>query len=437
MMLLKQTLSLFVSFFLFLIAVSAQELSIQGIKGLRTSHQINQIYRLTTYNNEGLLLGDTRFDNGDLDGLLVHFDQNGKVLKEIRVGRTNSFERIIDLNEHENGYYLLLNSVSQRGKASLLLYHLDKDLGVTSSEEIVIPEMTTANGMVYNPKSNKLEIVVAITDKKDDMFPRLVSYDLENKTQSYIDLNQKNRQEKLEDFEIYRMTKDKDGKRIAKKMTIEELIDSGHGNLHTKINKECMSIRFADKNYDELLITGLENSSAITDFWVANVVDNKVIWEDRFPTDVGGDEGKFTFKTNDGYIVFGHEYTKNANGTLYSYRIVILDKDGKETDEKKFDKSQKDWFKDVVRLGEQHFLMFGQTQSVTRESSFEKEDKINSSNLWAIMVNDKGEMVTDYVHETETIDEAFVLSRLESGDSLIVYKSDGVFKIAKIVIEIP
>jgi len=149
-----------ICFFTFLINVNAQELSIEDIKGLRISHQINNIYSLTTHNNDGLLLADTRFDNGDLDGLLVHFDLNGKVLKEIRIGRTNSFERIVGLNKYDNGYYLVLNSVNQRGEAALILYYLDNDLAITTTEDIKIPEMETANAVTFNPKSNELKIVV-------------------------------------------------------------------------------------------------------------------------------------------------------------------------------------------------------------------------------------------------------------------------------------
>ena len=429
--LLLSTLCLFVLVF----SANAQELSIKDIKGLKTSHQINDIYRLTTHNSNGLLLADTRFDSGDLDGLLVYFDLNGKVLKEIRTGTINSFERTIDLVKHDNGYYLLLNRASQKGKASLLLYHLDKNLGITLTEEIQVKNMNSADAVVFNPTSNELKIAVSVSDGEDMVFPRLVSYNIENKSQSFLDLNQKNRPEKLEDFSIYKMTINKDGKQVPQRISTSELIRLGKGNLHTKINKECMSIQFSDENYDELLLTGLENSSSVTDFWVAKIVENKVVWEDRFPTGVGGDEGNFTFKTKDGYIVFGHEYTKKGD-SFYTFRTVILDKNGKEKDAKQFDKGQKDWFKDVERLGEKYFLMFGQTQSTTREG-FLEEDKINTSNLWAILVNDKGEMVKDYLHETESIDEAFVITKLENGDSLIVFESDGVLKIGKIVIYVP
>ena len=102
----QKPLSIFLLFFTFLITGVAQELSIKDVKDLKTSHDINFIYRLTTHNSNGLLLADTRFDSGDLDGLLIYFDENGKILKEIRVGRTNSFESIVDLVKYENGYYL-------------------------------------------------------------------------------------------------------------------------------------------------------------------------------------------------------------------------------------------------------------------------------------------------------------------------------------------
>ena len=432
---LKQSLSIFICFFIFLITSVAQELSIEDFKNLKTSHQINHIYRLTTHNNDGLLLADTRFDNGDLDGLLVHFDLNGKVLKEIRVGLINSFERIVGLTKYDNGYYLLLNSVNEKHEASLLLYHLDKDLIITSTEEIEITEIETANAVAFNPISNELKIVVSVTDKEKNTFPRLVSYHVESKVQSYFDLNQKNRPEK-ENESAKMVTVIKDAKQTQQKPTPAQMKAMGMKSSVDPFNKECVSIEFLDENYDELLITGLENSSTITDFWVAKVMDNQIIWEGIFPTDIGGDEGKSTFKTKDGYIVFGYEYTKKIDHH-YSYRALILNKNGKETAAKEFNTGKKDWFKDVERLGESYFLMFGQTQSVTREKSLEKKDKINTSNLWAILVNDKGEMVTDYLHKTESIDEAFVLTKLKNGDSLIVYKSNDVLKIAKIILNLP
>ena len=80
---------------------------------------------------------------------------------------------------------------------------------------------------------------------------------------------------------------------------------------------------------------------------ITKVVNNQIVWEDKYPTKIGGDEGKAIFKTKLGYINFGHEYTKNRN-IYYSYRVLLLDENGKEIGAKQFDKSQKDWFKDIV-----------------------------------------------------------------------------------------
>lgn len=431
----QKPLSIFLLFFTFLITGVAQELSIKDVKDLKTSHDINFIYRLTTHNSNGLLLADTRFDSGDLDGLLIYFDENGKILKEIRVGRTNSFESIVDLVKYENGYYLLLNSVSQQYQTSLLLYHLDKDLLITSTEDISISGMDEASAVTFDPTRNELKIIVSITDDNENIFPRLVSYDIENKTQSFLDFNKKTRPEK-EDESAQTIMVIKDGKQTVQKLTRAQMKAMGMKSFTDNVNKSCASIRFANENYDELLITGTENSSTITDFWVAKVVDNEIVWEDRYPTDVGGDNGKSTFKTKDGYITFGHEYTKKID-RYYSYRALILDHNGKETDAKEFDTGKKDWFKDVEQLGEQYFLMIGQSQLITLPKTRMEMQKVETSNMWIILVNDKGEKVTDYVFETESLDEAFVLSKLDNGDSLLVFRSDGVLKVSKIIINIP
>ena len=424
----KNTLSILLCLIAFLTTITAQELSIEDVKGLQTSHQINHIHKLAMHNDDGLLLADTKFDNGDLDGLLVHFNLKGRVLKEIRVGLIDSYERIVGLNAYENGYYLLLNSVNKQNVTSLLLYKLDKNLSIVSSEKIVVPNIDAANAMVFNPKTNKLEIVVSITDEKGNMFPRLVSYDIVNETQSFLDFSQRNRPEKIENRILNVTVKDKDGNKVNKQMTAPSFV--------AQVKKECFSIQFSDNNYDELILTGWENSLTITDFWVAKVVDHKIVWQDRFPTKVGGDEGKFTFKTADGYIVFGHEYTKTKTD-YYGYRTLTLNKNGKETNAKRFDKDQKDWFKDALKLSDNYFLMFGQTQTIAFPKLRSEEEKEKTSNLWAIIVNDKGEMVTDYVHETENIDEAFVFAKIDNSASLVVFNRDGKLKIAQLIIHYP
>jgi hypothetical protein len=416
----------------------AQKLEIDNIQNLKTTHPTNQIYDLKSINNDGLLIADTRLENGYLNALLVHFNLKGEILKEITLGKTDSYERVVSLAETETGYYLLLNSVKRGGQRTLLFYTLDKALSILSSEEIVIPNIQTANSMVYHPKRNTLMITISI-EKGNDNFPQLVIYDLA--TQSIVatlDFNKKNRpeDEKVSNFPITIIKTDKNGKRVKVKTTEKELAKHNIKPTKKGINKECMSIQFAGENYDELLLTGLENSTNITDFWVAKVVNNQIIWEDKYPTKIGGDKGKAIFKTKLGYINFGHEYTKNRN-VYYSYRILLLDENGKEIGAKQFDKSQKDWFKDVVQLSEETFLMFGQEQTVTLPKSMLGEEIVNTSNLWAIVVNAKGEMIIDFLHETDEIEEAHAATRLDNGDILILYSNDKNLKTAQLKLLAP
>jgi len=81
-MLLKKIILFAFAFHLFMVFAFCQEVNINNISDLNISHKINHIYKLITHDNGGLLLADARFDNGDLDGILIHFDLAGKVLNE-------------------------------------------------------------------------------------------------------------------------------------------------------------------------------------------------------------------------------------------------------------------------------------------------------------------------------------------------------------------
>lgn len=402
-MIFKQTTRIFLFFFAFITTVSAQELSINAIKGLSVTHEINQIYDLIMVGNDGLLIGDTRLDGDDLDGLLVHFNLNGRVLKEIRLGRTDSYERIVKLEKTENGYYLLMNSVKKDGTKRLLFYQLDSTLAILSSEVIDIPNLT-ANAMTYDEKRKALMIVASI-EVEERNFPRLITYDLATKKViQTLDFNKKN---------------DAEGLKFSSSKWI----------------KKCHAIRFSDEKYSELILTGQENSANDSDFWVAKVIDNQIIWEDIFPTAIGGDEGHSTFKTPSGYLSLGHEYTKKPS-IYYTFRTLSLDQNGQEVHSEQFNKGKKDWFKDVIRLGEKHFVMFGQSQIATSKTIFE-EEKIKTSNLWAIMVDDKGKFIVDYEYETEMIDEAHAITRMENGDMLMLFSRNGDLQIGVLELVVP
>ena len=398
-----------------------QEISLHTIADLRPSKKLNHIYKLIPHKEGGLLLTDARW-NGDLDALLIYFDLEGEILKEIRIGKLNSYERIVNISKYENGYYLLLNSVSQKGKASLLLYNLDNDLEIITDEEIVIEEMSTASVMIYNPINNGLEIVVLKRDQEENSYPSLVHYDLNSKGQSYLDLSTKSR---VENKQVPQASG-----RASNDFNPWQSRQINH------VNKECLNIQFATESCKEILLTGLENSSTITDFWVASIVDRKQVWEDRYPTELGGDEGMFTFKVNDEYLVFGHEYSKQGN-SYYSYRTLHLDKNGKELSAKRFDSGKKDWFKGVIPVKNNHFLMFGQSQSVDRARSISEIEKIKSSNLWAVMVDERGSMVSDYLHKTDTIDKALAIAKSKKGEVLIVFNSNDLMKIGQLKVDIP
>jgi hypothetical protein len=402
-MMFKQIISIFLYFFAFTTSISAQELSINTIKNLSITHEINRIYDLKMIEKDGLLIGDTRLDGDDLDGLLVRFNLKGRVLKEIRLGRTDSYERIVKLEKTENGYFLLMNSVKKDYTKRLLFYQLDNALGILSSEIINVPNLT-ATAMTYDAKRKAL-IIVASIKLKEKNFPRLITYDLASKKIiQTLDLNKKNRAEK---------TKPASSKWI----------------------KKCNSIRFSNDFSNELILTGQESSSNGSDFWVAKVIENEIIWEDRFPTTIGADEGHSTFKTPSGYLSFGHEHTQKA-GINYTYRTLALSENGKKTNVEQFNTGKKDWFKDVVRLGERHFVLFGQSQASSSKSIFD-EEKTTASNLWAIMVDDKGKFIVDYEYETEMIDQAHTITRMDSGDMLMLFRRDGDLKIGILELVVP
>ncbi|MGB0863536.1 MAG: hypothetical protein ACPG19_04665 [Saprospiraceae bacterium] len=398
-MTLKKTLLIFPCLFIFLINASAQKLGIKDIKNLRVTHQINQIYALEMIKKDGLLIGDTRLEGGDLDGLLVRFNLKGRVLKEVRLGRTDSYERIIKLEKTKKGYYLLMNSVKKDKTRRLLFYELDNALSILSSEVISIPNISTE--MVYDSKRNVLMIVTTIFDKKNS-FPQLITYDLTTKKIiKTLNFNQVNRPEKGKKRPTFKWT------------------------------KACTSIRFSDESYNELLLTGSESSTNISDCWIAKVVDNQIIWEDRFATTVGRDEGISTFKTPAGYLSFGHEYSQKT-GINFSYRTLLLSEKGQEKSAERYYRRQKDKFKDVVRLGKKHFVMFGHSQEMMLLDA-----KPKASNLWAIMVNEKGEFIVDYEHQTEMIDEAYAITRMDNGDMPILFERDGDLMIGILELLVP
>ena len=402
-MVFKQIISIFLYFFAFITTISAQELSINTIKGLSITHEINRIYDLKMIENDGLLIGDTQLDGDDLDGLLVRFNLKGRVLKEIRLGRTDSYERIVKLEKTENGYYLLMNSVKKDNTKRLLFYQLDNALGILSSEVINIPNLT-ANAMTYDAKRKAL-IIVASIELKEKNFPRLITYDLTaKKIIQTLDLNKKNRFERTK-------------------------------SASSKWIKKCNSIRFSNDFSNELILTGQESSSNGSDFWVAKVIENEIIWEDRFSTAIGADKGHSTFKTPSGYLSFGHEYTKKA-GINYTYRTLALSENGKKTNVEQFNTGKKDWFKDVVRLGEKHFVLFGQSQASSSKTIFD-EEKTTTSNLWAIMVDDKGKFIVDYEYKTEMIDQAHAIARMDNGDMLMLFRRDGDLKIGILELVVP
>ena len=411
----------------------AQQLNIEHVSDLKISHPINHIYKLISNNNSAILVADARFDKGDLDGFLIQFDLEGKVLKELRIGKAITFERIVNVCKNAEGYYLLMNSVEQNGKASLILYNLDNSLNIVSEEVIVIPEMQSANTMIFNPEKYLLEIVVSISDHQNNTFPRLVQYNLADKTMSHLDFKLKNRPGKIGEADADTPVIETNGNKVNQKMTPDQLRERGLSMLMFKVNKECVNIQFANNSYKELLLSGWENSKTITDFWIAKVVDNAIVWEDMFTTKIGGDEGKFTFKTDYGYLVVGHEYTKN-DGSFYSYRTLALDNNGTKLSEQKFDTGNKDWFKDLIQIDEKHFLLFGQSQEITRSDSIEAFEEVLSSNLWTILVDSRGEYVADYLHKTKTLDESCAIAAFENNTIIVVSKTNEVINIGKIIL---
>ena len=185
--------------------------------------------------------------------------------------------------------------------------------------------------------------------------------------------------------------------------------------------KSCKRIHILDEKKEHFLLVGYETST-ITDFWVAKVEQNKVVWEYQYPTSYGGDEGKVGFLTEEGnYIIFGHEYTKKLD-TLYDYRTLLLNSKGEQIKSHRYchKKGTKDWLKDAIQLNEQEYLMFGQVEELRKP--VRSLTHVFSSNLWFVSVDQRGNKIDAFFYETEGLDKALYLISLDNNRVMAIYQ---------------
>lgn len=447
---------------LFITPIFAQNITIESTVDLKTDYKIIEIKetKTVTLNNEPIIvaLANIRLPEYRVGAALLFFDLEGKLLKEQAFDDEKYNFKAVSIIQKEEHYYLLLNRMTvANNKKSVVLYstvnqYVDKtilphfDTDDISATYISSPNFFEATAMTI--KNDEVFVTVSIIDAMDNLYPRLMIHNTETlETKTILNFDKQNRLKALvsektidKTSKIRVTTIDKEGNEVRKMMTEAELVEAGmmtkaQATEMRQLLKECKTIKFIG---DELMLVGQESSVNNSDFWVAKVVDNQIVWEDNFPSTLGGDEGNDIYKTENGYLVFGLDYTKNMN-SYYSYRIVVLDKNGVEINHQKFNTGNKDWFKDVVAIGESQnqFLMFGQTQTITLAKSMFEEEKINTSNLWMILVNENGAKISELTLETDTIDEAILLGKISDNEVFGFYLNDENLKMMKIKINHP
>ncbi len=390
-----------------------QNISLLSDNKLKTQHKINTVHHIEKIDNRIFLLCDVQTPNEPrFDILLIEIDEKGIVLSEKIIGKTqrNEFPISIHITEAKE-YILVANTVSfeSKRKKSLNIYLLDNQLNTTSETPVIIPNLEWGTSSVYNPITKNIVCVSLIESETDksDIFSIVTQYNLNKKAiVSQTILNKNNRVKKPVEV-VFR---DQKGN-FMKKRTIN--LDNGHA-------KFCKNIRLLDQKNNHLLLVGYETSNTVTDFWVAKLEQDKVVWEYQYPTKYGGDEGEMGFLTKEGnYIIFGHEYTKSLD-VLFDYRTLLLNSKGEKIKNYHYfyKMASLDRFKDVVQLNEaeDEYLMFGRVQE--RDSKF----NVTASNFWWVAVDGKGNKTDEFFHKIQETDEALHLIKLDKNHVMAFYK---------------
>jgi hypothetical protein len=440
------------AFFIMLLSLTtyAQNISIKSTQNLSIKHQIIEIKEAKTImvNHEPqiVVLANIRLPKYRVGVALMLFDLNGKLVKEQLFDNEKYNYKAASIIQKEGHYYLLLNRMeTANNRKSMLLFSTVGGSPDVSTFPIFYEEdertsvITTENlfegtSMIVN---NGVFITASIIDEKDNLYPILIGHNIITKrTESILTFDKKNDFEAIEKeaAEIDNTSKirvNQNGK--VQYLTEAEMIEKGITTKEKQIAKvppllkECKKIKLTETN--EILLVGQQNSINNSDFWVTKMIYNQdgfdIVWEDIYKSKYGGDEGHDIYKTKNGYLVFGLDYTKRID-SYYSYRVVALDENGQETANQKFNSGGKDWFKGVVEIGgeQQQFLLFGQTQTVTLPKSMFEEETINTSNLWMILVDENGEKMSELMQETETLEEAILLGKISDDTVFGLYLSD-------------
>ena len=389
-----------------------QNMTVLSDNELKIQHKINTVHHLEKINNRIFLLCDIRSANKKyLDILLIEIDEKGGILNEKVIGKKgqNEFPTGIHLNE-SNEYILLSNTVSFRnnkGRKHLDIYLLDSELNMISETPIFIPNLIDITSSAYNSVTENVIFTSIVQTSPNDFLPTIMQYNLKERAiKSEIGLNKKNWENKP--FEIPMP----DGKGGVKRVTFMD-------NSYTK---SCESIHILNEEKNHFLLVGHETSE-VTDFWVAKLEANKVVWEHQYVTSYGGDEGKVGFLTKAGnYLVFGHEYTKKLD-TLYDYRVLLLDSKGEQLKSHKYyhKKGTKDWLKSAIQLNEKEYIIFGQVEELMKP--IKSLTHIETSNLWFIAVDERGNKIDEFLYESQGLDEALFFIKLDDNHVMAFYNN--------------
>ena len=188
-----------IAFIGFFVHSFGQKIMTDNLTSLGTRNPINKIHKNYIFNNEIVLLTDSR-EVGDLDILIVVLNQKKEVIQEQIIGTEAAYDRPIALFQKKGGGYWLCSNSTQRKKRTFKLYELDKSFIPIDYKVIPIDNLDEVSTLQYDVDKQNLiftaTVTVTASDTLDNMYPRLIKYDLNKHiiTQT-LDLNNRTDEE--------------------------------------------------------------------------------------------------------------------------------------------------------------------------------------------------------------------------------------------------
>lgn len=420
----------------FSISTFGQQITAGQMTTLNTTYTVNTFYNSYIFEDNIVLLADCQ-NEGQLDVLIIVLNQKKEVIHEQIIGTNLAYERPIELFEEEGSYWLGMNSV-RYGEKAFKLVELNKDFTPKNYQSIPIQNLDQVTAMKYDAYHQQLIFTALVSDDKQNMFPKLIRYDLtEHHTISELALSGRTDQ----DLPLIREDSIPD-KYIKMENNFIKVLSYKKETVkrYVATSKECFQIKCMNNTCSALLLVGQESSTNFTDFWVARINDNTMVWESIYKTRRGGDLGKDIFwnQSSKQIMVGGLGYNKTEREMYdfnYHYRVLQLDEKGKLLKKYayKSEGNTRTWYSKMQPLGD-NYIITGRTEDVKIKST---GDNFSLSNLHLSIVDKEGVLKTDQAIESQTLDVLHSTIVLSANKLWLIYSSrenESVMKVLEVSI---